>query len=603
MKKWILNLSFQRKLLLSFVILSCIPILLLGITTYRLYTHFIINMTERSSIDTINLVCNDIDSLLKDTWNLCDMLTDDIKIQKYLRIDFPSISSQYSNDLTGSMELASISTYRKDIFGVYVLGENGGRYKSNYYSFKPDDFRQSSWYNQIITAPHPIWFPPHEGSFIVRSSIEDRFITVGLPVTNKATGQINGIVAADIREDTITERIRNSLSNGIIYIIDPQGNILFQSHMENNFRFPIELSPQLTKQIIDVTAKSPNESVVVSDKDYLVVSRVLESSGWRIAGVMNRDFLAQDNRNITKIVTLLLLFIAFSALYVSMLISQTVYKPIQMLCDAMEAVENSDFSVRFSLPYNDELGRLGQSFNHMLSKIQQLIDQIYTEQKKLRTSELRALQAQIQPHFLYNSLDSIIWLLRMKKNEDAEKMLIELSSLFKIALSKGNEVISIQDEVKHISSYLFISNMIYSKKFTYSIECDPSLYEYKTLKLLLQPLAENAILHAVPLPNERVHIHVSIFEKKSCLVLSVQDISTGIPPAKLKQLNELLLSSQQPGNQTSGYGLYNVNERIHILFGENFGLSIHSEENFGTEIIIKIPKIKRGDYFVSGNSM
>ena len=94
MKKWILNLSFQRKLLLSFVILSCIPILLLGITTYRLYTHFIINMTERSSIDTINLVCNDIDSLLKDTWNLCDMLTDDIKIQKYLRIEFPSISSQ-----------------------------------------------------------------------------------------------------------------------------------------------------------------------------------------------------------------------------------------------------------------------------------------------------------------------------------------------------------------------------------------------------------------------------------------------------------------------------------------------------------------------------
>ena len=515
MKKWILNLSFQRKLLLSFVILSCIPILLLGITTYRLYTHFIINMTERSSIDTINLVCNDIDSLLKDTWNLCDMLTDDIKIQKYLRIEFPSNSSQYSNDLTGSMELASISTYRKDIFGVYVLGENGGRYKSNYYSFKPDDFRQSNWYNQIITAPHPIWFPPHKGSFIVRSSIEDRFITVGLPVSNKATGQINGIVAADIREDTITERIRNSLSNGIIYIIDPQGNILFQSHMENNFRFPIELSPQLAEQIIDVTAKSPNESVVVSDKDYLVVSRVLESSGWRIAGIMNRDFLAQDNRNITKIVTLLLMLIAFSALYVSMLISQTVYKPIQMLCDAMGAVENSDFSVRFSLPYNDELGRLGQNFNHMLLKIQQLIDQIYTEQKKLRTSELRALQAQIQPHFLYNSLDSIIWLLRMKKNEDAEKMLIELSSLFKIALSKGNEIISIQDEVKHISSYLFISNMIYSKKFTYSIECDPSLYEYKTLKLLLQPLAENAILHAVPLPNERIHIHVSISEKKS----------------------------------------------------------------------------------------
>ena len=195
-------------------------------------------MTEKSSVETIDLICNDIDSLLNDTWQLCDALTRDIKIQENLRVKFNSVSSQYSLDLSGSMDMASLSTYRKDIFGVYVLGENGGRYKSNYYSFKPDDFRQSNWYNQIITAPHPIWFPPHKGSFIVRSSIEDRFITVGLPVTNKATGQINGIVAADIREDTITERIRNSLSNGIIYIIDPQGNILFNLIWKITFVFP-----------------------------------------------------------------------------------------------------------------------------------------------------------------------------------------------------------------------------------------------------------------------------------------------------------------------------------------------------------------------------
>ena len=123
MKNFFRQLSFRRKLLISLVTLSCIPVLLVGIAAYHLYTNFIINMTEKSSIETIDLVCDDIDSLLNDAWNLCDMLTGDIKMQKYLRMDFDSVRDQYSNDLAGSMELASISTYRKDIFGVYVFGQ------------------------------------------------------------------------------------------------------------------------------------------------------------------------------------------------------------------------------------------------------------------------------------------------------------------------------------------------------------------------------------------------------------------------------------------------------------------------------------------------
>ena len=231
----------------------------------------------------------------------------------------------------------------------------------------------------------------------------------------------------------------------------------------------------------------------------------------------------------------------------------------------------------------------------------ELISQIYEEQKKLRNSEFKALQAQIQPHFLYNSLDSVIWFLRMGKNKDAEKMLTELSTLFKISLSKGREIITIEDELKHIGSYLFISNMIYSKKFTYSIECDPSLYQYQTPKLLLQPLAENAILHAVPLPDEKVHIHVSIRENGDCLLLSVQDISKGMSPETLEILRKQINAPRQPDKQDSGYGLYNVNERIRIFYGPDFGLNIDSDPDIGTEITLKIPKLERGEPYVPSN--
>lgn len=239
----------------------------------------------------------------------------------------------------------------------------------------------------------------------------------------------------------------------------------------------------------------------------------------------------------------------------------------------------------------------------MLARTQTLISQIYEEQKKLKNSELKALQAQIQPHFLYNSLDSVMWLLRMDKNRDAEKMLSELSTLFKISLSKGNEVITIEEELRHISSYLFITNMIYSRKFEYAIECDPVLYSYRTLKLLLQPLAENAIAHAVPLPGQKVFIQVRICEEQDSLVLSVQDISRGIDSETLENLQRQLGASAQPDRRDSGYGLYNVNERIHILFGSAYGLTITSEPEFGTEVCLRIPKLKGDDTFVPGNAM
>lgn len=594
-----IKLSFRKKLLLSFIVLSFIPVLLIGITTYRLYNRFITDMTEKSSVETIDLICNDIDSLLNDTWQLCDALTRDIKIQENLRVKFNSVSSQYSLDLSGSMDMASLSTYRKDIFGVYVLGENGGRYKSNYYSFKPDDPRDSKWYQKIKNSPESIWFSPHEGSFIVRSSIEDRFISVGLPSSDKATGRINGVICADIKEDDLTKKIQDSLNSGAVYLLDAQGNILFQSG--NNSHFPVSVSDELTGQILQAAKDADTRSVVIPNREYLVVGRTLNRSGWCIAGVISRRYLAQSTKELTTILLLVLLIIAFSALYISLRISQSVYRPIQTLCTMMEAVEAGDFSVRYSEPPADELGRLGNNFNHMLNKIQELISQIYEEQKKLRNSEFKALQAQIQPHFLYNSLDSVIWFLRMGKNKDAEKMLTELSTLFKISLSKGREIITIEDELKHIGSYLFISNMIYSKKFTYSIECDPSLYQYQTPKLLLRPLAENAILHAVPLPDEKVHIHVSIRENGDCLLLSVQDISKGMSPETLEILRKQINAPRQPDKQDSGYGLYNVNERIRIFYGPDFGLNIDSDPDIGTEITLKIPKLERGEPYVPSN--
>ncbi|MGP1348401.1 MAG: cache domain-containing sensor histidine kinase [Stomatobaculum sp.] len=600
MLKYLLRLSFRNKLTLIFAILSIIPMLLVGIIACSSYSRLSLQITEKSSVETINLLCDDIDDIFSEAWNLCNSLTRDAKMQKYLRKDFPTIQEQYSNDLAGSMELASISTYRKNIFGVYVLGDNGGKYKSNYYSFRSEDQRENIWYQTIEHANHELWFPFHTDSFIVRNSSSEKFITLGMPMTDVSTRETNGIVAVDIEEYSISQRISQSLSNGSLYIMDVNGEILFTSN--HNDTAPNEVSSDLAMRILNATQESTEKSIIIPDKHFLIVSRTLINPSWRIVGIIDRSFLTQSEQNITHVITILFCIITLTSLYSATLISRSIYRPIQNLCQGMEAVEQGDFSIRYTTNSDDEFGVLGKRFNLMLEQIQLLIKQIYEDQRKLKNSELRALQSQIQPHFLYNSLDSIIWLLRMGKSQDAEKMLTELSALFKISLSKGKEIISIYEELQHLKSYLFIINMIYGKKFDYQIECDPSLYSYRTLKLLLQPLVENAIIHSVPLAGQKVFIQVIIYEQNDKIIMSVQDLSLGISPEKLMQIQQILSSVSLP-SQNEGYGLYNVNQRIRIYFGNEFGISIQSESGIGTEVKIIIPKLKGDTNFVAGSLM
>lgn len=599
------SFSYKNKLLISYVLISFLPIVLLGLLGGQIYTKSLLKNTETASIDTLNLICSDIDALIDDTYSVCNTLTNDIKIQQYLRQDFSSLADQYSTDLSASMELTSISDYKKNIFGVYILGDNGGLYKSNYCSFKPGDLRQTKWYKEIRASQSAIWFPPQDGSFIVRSSGSDRFLTIGMPVTDKASGHIKGIITAEIKEEELTKNASTGFTSGLICILDQDNNILFSTDQNTEDPYKIDLTEDITSMILEKTNYDTHQSEIIPDDDYIIVSRAIEHSNWCVSGLVSRKFLTSGIHDIFQVGILILIILFFLALYAAMWVSDSVSKPVRELYSMMEAVEQGDLSVRIHTHYTDEFETLNESFNNMLARIQKLINQIYEEQGKLKNSELKALQAQIQPHFLYNSLDSVIWLLRMNKNTDAENMLSELSTFFKISLSKGKEIILIKDELRHVRSYLFITTMIYGKKFEYSIECDPSLYDYQTLKLVLQPLVENVIMHASAPEGEKIYIQLRVYEKEDNLILSVQDISMGMTQDACKRLIQSLSIPPQKRGKSSGngYGLYNVNERIHILFGQQYGVFIESEYGFGTEVYIKIPKIKGDDSIVSSNIM
>ncbi len=596
------KLSFKRKLLLFYVILSVMPIVGTSAFIYWKYSRVLMEQARTSTEDTINLVCDEIDELFDTAWSMCTTVSEDINMQKFLRRQFGSLSEQYSSDLEGSMELASISAYHDEIFGIYVLGANGGRYKSNSYSFQVEDQRATSWYGNIMCGSGPFWFVPHNGSFVVKSSQADRFISLGLPVVDKASGRKSGVVVADIDEQVIAGKIRYGITNGVIFILDENGKVIFSDGEEEN-GISNTLADKLKEWRPGQQTAQDRPSAIVPDDEYLIICRQLGKTNWKIAGIVNKNRITQANRGITYSVAGVLVLVTILAVFAAAFISDSISRPVRQLVRLMEKVEAGDLAVRAPELGNDELGHLGKSFNQMLSQTQLLMNRIYEEQRKLRSSELKALQSQIQPHFLYNCLDSITWLLRMEKNKEADQMLTALSSLFRIALSKGREIISIGDEILHVTNYLLIQNIIYSKKFSYEISCSQSVYEYRTLKLLLQPLVENSISHARPRKGERVHIQVSVYEEGRCLVLSVRDSGIGLLPGQLMDIRERLSHPAEEDGRKNGYGLYNVNERIQILLGKDYGVHIRSVYGEGTWVYIRIPKVKGEEEFVQGNFM
>ncbi|PRX71214.1 histidine kinase/DNA gyrase B/HSP90-like ATPase [Cohnella sp. SGD-V74] len=276
------------------------------------------------------------------------------------------------------------------------------------------------------------------------------------------------------------------------------------------------------------------------------------------------------------------------ALSISVFLSFRLTKPIKRLESLMKKVEKGDFDLRVEVESTDEIGKLSRSFNLMIGKIKDLMGQIVEEQEMKRISELKAMQAQIHPHFLYNTLDSIIWMAEMGKMADVVKMTGALAKLFRSSISKGDELVPIEVELEHIQNYLTIQKIRYKNKFTYDIDVDPDILSCKTLKIVLQPLVENAIYHGLKQQAVIGHISVTGRREEDGIALRVIDDGVGMNEEQLQSLAE----KWRHAEGGKGVGLQNVNHRIRLYFGEIYGLRIESEPEEGTTVTLRLPEIR-----------
>ena len=325
----------------------------------------------------------------------------------------------------------------------------------------------------------------------------------------------------------------------------------------------------------------------------LIQDQIQEYINYQVIGLDELRLGIKQNLNISIIVGIgIFLLIIIFALYTSWRIVKGIVDPVKELCDVATTVGTGDFEVRAPSDTADELAILGQSFNEMVDRIGTLVEDVKSEQEKLRYIELQLLQEQINPHFLYNTLDTITWLSEMGENDQVILMVNSLSDFFRTGLSSGKSIVTIREEIKHVESYLKIQQFRYQDILEYEIDVEDSIMEYRIPKLTLQPLVENALYHGIKNKRAMGRIIVRGRLEDDVIILTVQDDGVGMGPETLTRIRGTLSGEMAEYPVESGFGLRNVLERIQLTYGNGYGIDIDSIFGEGTGVLVRIPCIK-----------
>jgi two-component system sensor histidine kinase YesM len=493
-----------------------------------------------------------------------------------------------------SAVLASVGGSRKDISLVAVFGYDG-RFVAHDRSFERNPFvdpSKQSWFIDAAAAG---------GKSVVSSSrvqnvVKDRYrwvISLSREIQDMKTGKGTGVLLIDLNYDVI-ERICDSVSlgkRGYVFIVDRHGEIVYHPRQQLVYG-------GLRTEDVRRVAEGTEDYFESGDKDGKLYSvRAMKTTGWKVVGVNYRDELVENRDAIRVTYTAWGLGFFAVTIALSIVLARRISKPIKRLRSSMRAVERGEFDIRVDIRSADEIGELGKDFNIMITEIGDLLRRITVQQEQKRKSELKALQMQINPHFLYNTLDSVIWMAEGGKQKEVIAMTSALARLFRLSISKGKEIITIGSEVEHVTNYLTIQKIRYKDKLDYKIDVDEDLKRFKTVKIILQPLVENAIYHGIKNKATPGTVIITGTRTENGIELAVADDGIGMDAEALERMRQKIrtVPTEEDGDEDdthSGLGLRNVDERIKLYFGQEYGLEFESIEDAGTTVRVRLPCIE-----------
>lgn len=563
------NSSLKNKLLLSYILIAIIPLTIYSIisavimshqvqSSLILYTSEMIDQVDTSIVSYFDTIENQLDVLSLSINNA----TNDFELEKL-----------FDNIRIGNNSINSV-----------IYAKNDDSYiSSGSTRISRDLLEKENWYQKAINsdAKFEIIAPNESRNFISNNEYSSQEVYSFARKVVDSNNNLMGVLLLDVSQNFIDKSVQKISigKEGFVFICDENDNIVYSP--VNTIVWKID------NQFLNYTDKLM--FLNIDNIDYCLQNKKLGSSNWKVCGIFSYSVIVKQLSNNLTLLIYIGVFVLLFSIIASILLSESITRPLKKLQKLMKRTEKGDLSVFFDAKNDDEIGNLGRSFNSMIRQIEQLIDEVYYEQQKKRRAQLRTLEEQIKPHFLYNTLDTIIWLAKEKEAFEVVNLVEALTNMYRIALSKGKSHISIKEELQHVSAYLFIQQTRYSDKMIYSINIDEHFMNYNIPKLILQPLVENSIYHGIKEKRGKGEITISAIETCKTLTIRVADTGAGIKKEKLEEINKLLFENNKTPDS---FGIFYVNEKLKLEYGNDFGILISSEEGKYTNVDVLLPIIR-----------
>lgn len=539
------------------------------------YTHTIIQQMNQN-----------IDSYIDYMENIAYLISSNEDVQDYLFDEKIDNEGRYRI----LNQFQTILDSRSDIRNVGIISKNGRMLiNDGSKSVNQDlDLNTQEWYATALEKPNgPILTSSHVQHII--SGERPWVITLSRGIRDRSgSGEKEGVFFIDLNYSAISGLCDQSTvgTKGYAFILDAKGNIVYHPQQQ-------QLYNELQTENISLIMDTDEDTVLTgtgNDGKLYSISRS-EKTGWTVVDCTNVKELLSKSRQAQSVYVLTAIILVIVALLFSRFMARSITLPIQKLRDSMKKVQEGDFSVSdVVVDSKNEIGSLTKSFDVMTHRIHELMEQNVHEQEEKRKSELKALQSQINPHFLYNTLDSIIWMAEGKKNEEVVLMTASLSRLLRQSISNEDEVVPIANEVEYARGYLTIQKMRYKDKLEFQIDVDPSILHIPLIKLVLQPIIENAIYHGLKYKESKGLLIIKGFPKDGNAVLQVIDDGVGMDEETLAHIYD----RHKVNYHSNGVGVYNVQKRLKLYYGEDYGITYESVVGKGTTATITIPGRQEG---------
>ncbi|MFD0961904.1 sensor histidine kinase [Paenibacillus chungangensis] len=568
--------SLQTTFFVSFMILSGVLIALLGVTGYYITNQEVVDKTISSRILLLDEINKQLDLQLQTIEYDSLVVASNPQVKQYLQQ--PEDSFERVGQYNMIIDMLSRHSYVKEAVHsvqLYVKNSLSSRYRGANGVFTYDFLQNSPYYERIQHADY-VWLGTHSlevGDYIGSPENVISFVRKVL----SSSGEEVGILVFNIKLSYMYDLISGGKAEGGRYILDTNRRLIVESNRSNADPLAYEAIEQPLRNTLKQDDQATNHAIVSWEEKQLVIWNKQQRTQWISVDIIPWDYITEGSKRIQTIIMIAAVLCVIFAVAMAYVLSRQFVKPIRKLVKSMNSFKTGQLATQVENEYENEIGYLNQNFNEMTKNIKELIVQLNEQNKSKREAELQVLQEQMNPHFLYNTLDIMNWHAIDAGASDISRMLSLLGKMLRIGLSGGGTFIPLALEMEHLKCYVELQRIRYQQQIRFEIDMDERLLVYWLPKLTLQPLVENAIIHGFH-SRRSGYIRISGHENKHTLCLCVEDNGHGMNTEELPSSRE-------------HHGLRNIKERFRLYFGPSGGLRVESAPDLGTKIMLSLPKL------------